>query len=415
MSTYNPMLALVAALSGGAGGLAEGMDDDRKRAEADAAQRSADEERKSRQAQANLTFHKDLNDQGYRPADDVVNQMVATGQQNLASMPIATTPAATSVKGPDGAMLQLVAPRSKPQPAPPTATSGLASRSETFTDPAGVTGSYVRDKNETQEARALRLVAEKTSAEEAARIHAETAKSAETKQTFIDRQRADFNTLAAEFPDSALAKRPFDEKNPADYSAALVSARADRHDAHTAAAAAAKAAVASPEQTKKFNADQANKILDDYSRDTKDFHQVMGGWGVLQGAVKDPSLATPFAVTDAYARITNPGAIVRPTTLDMINQMGSVGQRMQKWWSQHADGALPPDILHDFQQTLYNIVAEHKKQFDQIRTKAIKRGHDAGLDVTPYLEDYTANDPSAAPAGQSGGVASKYGITPSVP
>jgi hypothetical protein len=136
----------------------------------------------------------------------------------------------------------------------------------------------------------------------------------------------------------------------------------------------------------------------------------MSGWDVLVGASKDPTLATPFAVTDAYARITNPGGIVRPTTMDMIHDMGSVGQRMEKWWSQHANGALPPDILRDFQKTLYNIVAEHKKQYDQIRSKAIERGNRAKVDVGPLLEDYTLVDPTlsavAPPAGSRG--KSKY-------
>lgn len=158
-----------------------------------------------------------------------------------------------------------------------------------------------------------------------------------------------------------------------------------------------------PDPKLKFQSDQQNKILDDFQRDTKDFHQVMGGWDVLQGAVKDPSLATPFAVTDAYARITNPGAIVRPTTMQMIHDMGSVGQRMEKFWSQNANGALPPDIMKDFQRTLYNIVAQHKLQYDQIRQKAILRGQQASADVSPLLEDYTLNDPSAPPPPKTGG------------
>lgn len=147
----------------------------------------------------------------------------------------------------------------------------------------------------------------------------------------------------------------------------------------------------------KFHADQKNKILDDYARDTKDFHQVMAGWDVLQGATKDPTLATPFAITDAYARITNPGAIVRPTTLEMIHDMGSVGQKMQKWWAQNANGSLPPDIVRDFQKTLYNIVKNHKTQYDQIRGKAITRAKQSGIDdISSLLEDYQLDDPLAA-------------------
>lgn len=168
-------------------------------------------------------------------------------------------------------------------------------------------------------------------------------------------------------------------------------------------APAPAAAVVSP--TEKFQSEQGNKILDDYARDTKDFHQVMSGWSVLQGAMKNPSLATPFAVTDAYARITNPGAIVRPTTMEMINQMGSVGQRMRKYWEHNANGALPPDIMNDIAQTLFGIVNEHKTQYDQIRSKAILRGQREGVDVGPLLEDYKLENPAQSTQGGGRGAA----------
>jgi hypothetical protein len=160
----------------------------------------------------------------------------------------------------------------------------------------------------------------------------------------------------------------------------------------------------------KFQSDQKNKILDDYARDAKTFQQVMGGWEVLQGATKEPSLATPFAVTDAYARITNPGAIVRPTTLEMIHDMGSVGQRMQKYWAQHADGSLPPDILADFKRTLRGIMEEHKKQYDQVRKKAILRAKQAGItDLEPILEDYSLDGTTT---GGGDHLLDKYGLSP---
>lgn len=156
-----------------------------------------------------------------------------------------------------------------------------------------------------------------------------------------------------------------------------------------------------------FQASQTDKVLDDFRSDTKDFDKVMQGWDVLVGATKNPTLATPFAVTDAYARITNPGGIVRPTTMEMIDQMGSVGQRMRKYWEHNANGALPPDILRDFQKTLYNIVVEHKKKYDDVRKKAILRARDkAGMNIEPYLSSYELIDPTA-PAPRAGGAAAR--------
>lgn len=148
--------------------------------------------------------------------------------------------------------------------------------------------------------------------------------------------------------------------------------------------------------TQKFQADQSNKILDDFARDTKNFEGAKAGWDVLVGASKQPSLATPFAVTDAYARITNPNGVVRPTTQEMLESLGSLGQRMRKAWEKTTTGGLPPDILADFQRTMYGIMTEHKKDFDATRSMAIKRGRDQGVDVSPYLKDYTLENLAGA-------------------
>lgn len=144
----------------------------------------------------------------------------------------------------------------------------------------------------------------------------------------------------------------------------------------------------------KFKAGEKNKILDDYARDTKDFHQVMAGWDVLAGALKEPSLATPFALLDAYARITNPGAIVRPTTMEMLHDMGSLGQRMRKYVESNMSGQLPPDITRDLARTMKAIVQEHLQQYKQIRGQALKRAGQAKIDnLDELLQDYRLENP----------------------
>jgi hypothetical protein len=117
----------------------------------------------------------------------------------------------------------------------------------------------------------------------------------------------------------------------------------------------------------KFDADQKNKIIDDFRSDTKKFEDVRSGWEVLNGALKQPSLATPFALADAYARISNPGAVVRPTTMQMIEELGSIDQRFRKFADHNINGQLPADITRDLVRTIGSMVKEHASTYDHQR------------------------------------------------
>lgn len=55
---------------------------------------------------------------------------------------------------------------------------------------------------------------------------------ATTHQANAEKQQGDYQALKAEFPENTLAKQPFDEQHPADYSAALANARQERAIEH---------------------------------------------------------------------------------------------------------------------------------------------------------------------------------------
>jgi hypothetical protein len=154
----------------------------------------------------------------------------------------------------------------------------------------------------------------------------------------------------------------------------------------------------------KFGADQKNKIIDDFRADTKKFEDVRAGWEVLTGALKEPSLATPFALADAYARISNPGALVRPTTMEMIENLGSLDQRFKKFASHNINGQLPPEITADLVRTIGSMVKEHATTYNAQRGMAIKRGAQLGIrDIDPVIPTFEYTDPMTAVKKGAGG------------
>lgn len=146
----------------------------------------------------------------------------------------------------------------------------------------------------------------------------------------------------------------------------------------------------------KYTSDQTNKIRDDFREETKKIDDVMSGRDIVVAAIKNPgSLATPFALTDAYARVANPGGVVRPTTQEMIEAAGSVGQRMRKYWEKNVNGSLPPDILRDYAKFINDIVAQHMKHYTQVRSKALVRAKLSKLnpdDLDKILTSYAPED-----------------------
>lgn len=174
----------------------------------------------------------------------------------------------------------------------------------------------------------------------------------------------------------------------------------------------------SPEEigaSTRFNATQTNSILDDYRTDTKQYHAALDGYKVLKGALTNPSLATPFAVLDAYARVVNPGAAVRQGTMAVLQEMGSYDQHFRRWLDMATQGQWPPDMIASIKSTLDAIMSEHHKEYADSRRRAIARGTTFGLDIGPLLDrdEQTFGEPvtpDGAPAG--GSTAKRFKIKP---
>lgn len=139
------------------------------------------------------------------------------------------------------------------------------------------------------------------------------------------------------------------------------------------------------DQKMKFDAEQTNQILDDFRTETSKFDAAKQGYDVLKGAIANPGIATPFAVLDAYARVINPGAVVRQGTMQVLQEMGAMDDKVRRWISMAQKGQWPADMVQSVKGTLDGIMSEHAKEYDQTRQRSLLRARRSGLDLSPLL------------------------------
>lgn len=140
----------------------------------------------------------------------------------------------------------------------------------------------------------------------------------------------------------------------------------------------------------KQSQDTINKVTDDFDRETTDYEKARSGYQVLQGALKNRNLAQPFAVLDAYARVTNPQAAVRLGTMQMLKEMGSASQKWDRWMKQTLDGTWPKDMVDEIAGSVKNIMQLHNDEYNHRRAIALSRAKRAGVDMENLLP--TAHD-----------------------
>lgn len=151
-----------------------------------------------------------------------------------------------------------------------------------------------------------------------------------------------------------------------------------------------------------YKAEQTNKILDDFRSESAEYRKAQSGYEVLKGAMAHPGLAQPFAVLDAYARVVNPGAVVRQGTMQVLQEMGSYDQKMRRWLEMAQKGQWPPDMLTGIKSTIDGIMDEHRSTYREMRKRALERGRRSGVDLKDLIADPDTGD-VAAPAAQSPG------------
>lgn len=140
-----------------------------------------------------------------------------------------------------------------------------------------------------------------------------------------------------------------------------------------------------------------HQIRTSYQSETTKFQLVKSGWEVMQAARSKPNYAQGYAAADAFARITNPGAITREATMRQLSSMGGAAARASAWMAHNSTGIMPPEIVSAMYNQAQGIVNEHRKTYLSQREAAVATGAALGLDVKPFLPDYDTQD-SASPA-----------------
>jgi hypothetical protein len=148
-----------------------------------------------------------------------------------------------------------------------------------------------------------------------------------------------------------------------------------------------------------YKAEQTNKILDDFRTESADYRKASSGYEVLKGALAHPGLAQPFAVLDAYARVVNPGAVVRQGTMAVLQEMGSYDQKMRRWIDMAQKGQWPPDMLQSIKATIDGIMDEHRSTYREMRKRTLERGRRSGVDLNALIDDPDKGSSSSAPSG----------------
>lgn len=161
---------------------------------------------------------------------------------------------------------------------------------------------------------------------------------------------------------------------------------------------------ATPAAADHYKAEQTNKILDDFRAESADYRKASSGYEVLKGALAHPGLAQPFAVLDAYARVVNPGAVVRQGTMQVLQEMGSYDQKMRRWLDMARKGQWPDDMLSSIKATIDGIMDEHRSTYREMRKRALERGRRSGVDLDALIDNPgSAGLPEAAAPTTSGG------------
>jgi len=131
-----------------------------------------------------------------------------------------------------------------------------------------------------------------------------------------------------------------------------------------------------------------------FDRETKDYAKAAEAFSqvnaVLQRARSNTHSPDDIVqLIDGVSRLNNPGAIVRAGTVNIqLQKIGSYADKLRMWVAQGGRGTWPTDIIDGIARAARTIAQEHRKQYNDIRQRAITRGTRAGV---PYLDTVLPN------------------------
>jgi hypothetical protein len=153
----------------------------------------------------------------------------------------------------------------------------------------------------------------------------------------------------------------------------------------------------------KFN--MANKLADDFARDSKDYVERSTSFATVQAAAKDPSPAGDLSMIFAYMKMLDPGSVVREGEFATAQNTAGVPDRIRNAYNKLINGErLAPAQRADFLKQAGNVFEGSKKRQDSIVKMYTARASTAGVPVDMVVMDYSGGLGGPSGSGSGGAV-----------
>lgn len=130
------------------------------------------------------------------------------------------------------------------------------------------------------------------------------------------------------------------------------------------------------------NLGQNNAVLDDFRTETKPLRDAVQGYGALTASAQRARAGNQAATTAllySFAKVLDPGSVVREGEFNTLTKIGSVDQRIQKAIQLASKGTLPPDLIDYIEETANAVMGQHMAGYDNYRTAASQRARASGV------------------------------------
>lgn len=151
----------------------------------------------------------------------------------------------------------------------------------------------------------------------------------------------------------------------------------------------------------------ANKLADDFTRDSKDFISRAASFGTVLSAASDPSAAGDLSLIFAYMKMLDPGSVVREGEFATAQNAAGVPDRIRNLWNRTINGErLNPAQRADFVKQARSVYQSSKQRQQGIVRQYTAKAQRAKLPVDLVVTDYsegvetpTSGAPTNTPSG----------------
>lgn len=142
----------------------------------------------------------------------------------------------------------------------------------------------------------------------------------------------------------------------------------------------------------------ANKLADDFARDSKDFVARGQSYGTVLAASKDATPAGDLSLIFAYMKMLDPGSVVREGEFATAQNAAAVPDRVRNLYNRVVDGTrLTPEQRADFTNQAKNVYSAAQRRQTAIVQTYTDRAQVANVPANLVVMDYGAGVEPAGP------------------